>query len=86
PYKVNAIEAGHRRLKNLALSQLVAIQDEAALKAAETQFETADNMTDRLAALSALVNYGDSTSDRLPLNTFYESYQQNALVIDKWFA
>lgn len=86
PYKINAIEAGHRRLKNLALSQLVAIQDEAALKAAETQFETADNMTDRLAALSALVNYGDSTSDRLPLNTFYESYQQNALVIDKWFA
>lgn len=86
PYKVNAIEAGHRSLKNLALTQLVAIQDPKAIKAAETQFDAADNMTDRLAALSALVNYGIDRCDCLPLNKFYESYQHNALVVDKWFA
>lgn len=86
PYKINAIEAGHRHLKNLALTQLVAIQDPKAIKAAEAQFEAADNMTDRLAALSAIVNYSDNSCDCLPLNKFYESYQHNALVVDKWFA
>ncbi|NLJ52451.1 MAG: aminopeptidase N [Alcaligenaceae bacterium] len=86
PYKVNAIEVGHRQLKNLALKQLVAIQASEAIGAAETQFDTADNMTDRLSALSALINYSDSSCDCLPLNKFYESYQHNALVVDKWFA
>ena len=86
PYKVNAIEVGHRKLKNLALKQLVAIQLPEALRAAETQFDQANNMTDRLAALSALVNYSENSCDCLPLNKFFESYQHNALVIDKWFA
>ena len=86
PYKVNAIEVGHRKLKNLALKQLVSIQDPEAITAAETQFEQANNMTDRLAALSALVNYSKNSCDCLPLNKFFESYQHNALVIDKWFA
>ncbi|WP_432786910.1 Aminopeptidase N [Oligella sp. MSHR50489EDL] len=86
PYKVNAIEAGHRQLKNLALTQLMAIQAPQAVQAAKEQFNTADNMTDRLAALSAMVNFTENSCDRLPLNQFYESYQQNALVIDKWFA
>ena len=86
PYKVIAIEVGHRKLKNLALKQLVAIQLPEALRAAETQFDQANNMTDRLAALSALVNYSEDSCDCLPLNKFFESYQHNALVIDKWFA
>lgn len=86
PYKVNAIEVGHRKLKNLALKQLVAIQDPEALKASEAQFDQANNMTDRLAALSALVNYCEDSCDCLPLNKFFESYQHNPLVIDKWFA
>lgn len=86
PYKVNAIEVGHRRLKNLALKQLVSINDAEALAAAEEQFNTANNMTDRFAALSALVNYSDAAYDSLPLNQFFEAYQHDALVIDKWFA
>ncbi len=86
PYKVNPIEVGRRKLKNLALKQLVAIQDPKALHTAEAQFEQANNITDRLAALSALVNYNKEGCDCLPLNKFFESYQHNALVIDKWFA
>ena len=86
PYKVNAIEVGRRKLKNLALKQLVAIQDPNALKTAEVQFEQANNITDRLTALSALVNYNKEGCDCLPLNKFFESYQHNALVVDKWFA
>lgn len=86
PYKVNAIEVGHRKLKNLALKQLVAIHDPKALSTAEMQFNQANNMTDRLAALSALVNYTEDGCDCLPLNKFFESYQHNPLVVDKWFA
>ena len=86
PYKVNAIEVGHRKLKNLALKQLVAIHDPKALSTAEMQFNQANNMTDRLAALSALVNYTEDSCDCLPLNKFFESYQHNPLVVDKWFA
>jgi aminopeptidase N len=86
PYKVNAIESGHRHLKNLALKQLVAIQHPDAVEVSKTQFEAADNITDRLAALSAIINFIDVQWDSLPLKSFYESYQHNALAIDKWFA
>ena len=45
----------------------------------------ADNMTDRVAALSALLNAGGKTAAK-SLQHFYKSFKKEALVIDKWFA
>jgi aminopeptidase N len=78
--------SGKRALKNLALSYLVCAQDAEAIAFAFQQFNHATNMTDRMAALGALVHetHGTRTSDAL--SAFYENWQHDPLVIDKWFA
>ncbi|NJL09052.1 MAG: aminopeptidase N C-terminal domain-containing protein, partial [Methylacidiphilales bacterium] len=57
----------------------------AALDAALAQFESADNMTDRFAALTVLALNGAPARERA-LATFYERYASDHLVVDKWFA
>jgi aminopeptidase N len=48
------------------------------------QFEGADNMTDRMAALTCLAN-GSMPQRELALGAFYHGYQDDPLVVDKWF-
>jgi aminopeptidase N len=48
------------------------------------QFSAADNMTDRLAALACLAN-GDMPQRETALAAFYHRYQDDPLVVDKWF-
>ena len=78
--------AGKRALKNLALSFLIAAQHSAAIDCAFQQFNHATNMTDRMAAFVALTHetHGVRTSDAMI--QFYENWQHDPLVIDKWFA
>ena len=54
--------------------------------AAEQQYASADNMTDSMAALSALINYGQGDYPQQALAAFYDKWRDNPLVIDKWFA
>jgi len=87
-YQPDAISAGKRGLKNLALSYLLAWADDSTCKLAQAQFDTADNMTDRLAALTTLVNAESATAASLAtvaLYDFYREFRKDALVIDKWF-
>ena len=83
PYSPDADSAGRRSLQNTALAYLVAGPEGAA--PAETQFQAADNMTDRLAALS-LLNQTDGSARDDALTAFAERYDGNALVMDKWFS
>jgi aminopeptidase N len=83
-YSPDAASAGKRALKNLALAYLNAAPDAESIALAQRQFDTADNMTDRAAALSALIQ------SRVPeaadaLDVFYEEFKAEALVVDKWF-
>jgi aminopeptidase N len=73
-----------RKLRGVALSYVVAsgAGDGAAL--AFDQFDRADNMTERQAALAVLAN-GASDERDAALARFYDRYAGNALVIDKWF-
>ena len=76
---------GARRLRNVALGYLAAARADDAGPLAFAQFEAADNMTDRLAALATLAN--GAAAERAPaLAAFYDRYRDNALVIDKWFS
>ena len=75
---------GARRLKNVALGYIAASGADDAAALAFGQFEAADNMTDRQGALSTLVN-GVSDRREAALSAFYDRYQGNALVLDKWF-
>ncbi|MDR0934050.1 MAG: aminopeptidase N [Burkholderiaceae bacterium] len=89
PYSPAPEDAGKRSLKNLALASLMELGDKTLTPLAVAQYENADNMTDRMAALSALVVSGDSATRKDAgrcLAHFYRTYRSEALVIDKWFA
>ena len=83
-YALTPAAKGRRSLKNIALGYLVAGGGEAAAEAAWTQLTTADNMTDRSAALAIIVNGVDDRRDAA-LRWFYDRHRDNPLVIDKWF-
>ena len=83
-YAYTPAAKGTRRLRNVALGYVAASGAADAAKLAFTQFEAADNMTDRQAALGTLAN-GDSNERVAALDIFYNRYADNALVLDKWF-
>jgi aminopeptidase N len=76
---------GRRRIKNLCLHYLSALESTESYQLATQQFETARNMTDQITALSAIVNSQHPTREA-SLKQFYALWQDEALVIDKWFA
>jgi aminopeptidase N len=83
-YSPDAASIGRRSLKNLALSYLCAAPDEESIALAQRQFDEASNMTDRVAALSALM-HARAAGAQDALQRFYDEFQGEALVIDKWF-
>ncbi len=74
-----------RRLKNVALGYLLAADESAGAATAFAQFEAAANMTDELAALTAL-SHSQAPQRQPALAAFYEKWKAEALVIDKWFS
>jgi aminopeptidase N len=84
PFKSDAVDAGKRALKNLALSMLLEANAAVWAPMAVNQYRIADNMTDRYAALAGLVIHGAKEATEC-LSDFYERFANDALVIDKWF-
>jgi aminopeptidase N len=84
-FNPDAANAGKRSLKNLALSMLLEADPLVWSPMAVNQYQNANNMTDRYAALLGLVVHG-SKSASVCLEDFYERFSDDALVIDKWFA
>ena len=78
-YAPNALQSGKRALSNAALSLLTRIDDAAA---AQKQYETADNMTQQLAALANLIRAGKGST---ALQAFQTQWKDDRLVMDKWF-
>jgi aminopeptidase N len=75
---------GARRLKTVSLGYIAASGAADADQLAFDQFSRADNMTDRQGGMTTLVN-GASPLREEALAAFYERYQGNGLVLDKWF-
>jgi aminopeptidase N len=85
PSTRDAAGKGARKVKAQALAYLAAGVPERAAEMAAAQYDAADNMTDRQGALMVLA--GLQTPERThKLLDFYNRFQGNALVIDKWFA
>ena len=84
PYEVNATAIGRRKLKNRCLGLLSNLEDDDVTALVKDQFESATNMTDEISALGLL---GDMKTDsrNTALNAFYEKWQHEFLVINKWF-
>ncbi len=85
PYRFDAESAGRRSLRNLCLGYLMELDDPAVRSACRRQLETADNMTDALAALACFADArGPERRDRLAW--FEERWKDDPLVLDKWFS
>ena len=85
PYSPDAASAGRRSLKNVALDLLAASGSSAAIALAARQYQAADNMTDRMAAIATL-SLHPVRERQAAIDDFYRRYQSDPLVIDKWFA
>jgi aminopeptidase N len=83
-YRPDAASAGRRALKNACLDLLVATGEARAIRLAKAQYESADNMSDRMAALVTL-SLHDSFERRACIEDFYRRYESDPLIIDKWF-
>ena len=79
PYQPDADQSGRRSLANAAL-RLVSLID--GPDRARTQFATADNMTQQLAALGVLLRINAGADE---LNAFETQWKHDRLVMDKWF-
>jgi aminopeptidase N len=85
PYSPDAVSAGRRLLKNACLDLLAATQESHAIRLAAKQYDEADNMTDRMAALGTL-SLHDVPERKAAFDDFYKRYKDDPLIIDKWFA
>ena len=79
-YTPDAKAAGMRALRSRALSLMTLLDPDA--NVAKQQYADADNMTEQLSALGALVAAGQADE---ALAAFFEQWKHEKLVIDKWF-
>ena len=82
-YTPDAESAGRRSLRNLCLAYLMELDDAESRHVCVSQLQHADNMTDALAALTALTNC-DCPQRKPALEQFYGKWQNEPLVVDKW--
>ena len=85
PYSPSAEAAGRRSLRNMALDLFAAGDRSQGVELAMTQFAEATNMTDMMGALGVLARTRGEARDEA-LASFYTTFADDPLVIDKWFA
>ena len=84
PYSPDAASAGRRAMRNAALAYVCSLDDDTSRALAFLEFRRAENMTDAMAALACLANSAGAERTRA-LQMFYDKWQGEALVVDKWF-
>ncbi|WP_035053938.1 aminopeptidase N [Andreprevotia chitinilytica] len=82
-YRYDGESVAKRSLKNVCLDYLSELDDPMIAELLGNQYRRADNMTDRLAALQALAQRNDGETY---LADFGNVWQDDALVMDKWFS
>ncbi|HEX5801656.1 MAG TPA: aminopeptidase N [Azospira sp.] len=84
-YRYHPADIGKRALANLCLRYLCAAGGKAGYAAAMAQFDAANNMTECLGALAALV-HSAAPEREAAVAAFHIRYARDPLVLDKWFA
>ena len=84
-FSPEAAAAGRRALANVALDLTTADGNETAIARVIERYRSANNMTDRLAALAILV-HGALVERVALLEDFYQRFRDDHLVLDKWLA
>ncbi|MNT06469.1 Aminopeptidase N [compost metagenome] len=74
---------GHRQLKNMALGYLAELNTADMMDLIYSQYTTAQNMTDKIAALSMLADSESPLRDKA-LTNFHDTWKEDKLVMNKW--
>jgi aminopeptidase N len=85
PYSIDPEAVGRRSLKNRCLYYLYALGTDKTCQLVSDSYRSANNMTDRIAALALLVEDSGPLRQEL-LDDFYTRAASDPLVLDKWFA
>ncbi len=84
-FSIAPYDVGRRSLQNVALLLLTATSGTGCARLAKEQYDGANNMTDRVAALSRLTD--NKNNERIEaFEDFYNRFKEYPLVIDKWFS
>ncbi|XP_051118998.1 puromycin-sensitive aminopeptidase [Andrographis paniculata] len=84
-YEFNHENMARRALKNIALAYLGSIEDAEITELILNEYKNATNMTEQFAALIALEQQPGPVRDEV-LADFYNKWQHNYLVVNKWFS
>ena len=82
-YHLSSASMGERFLRNQSLSYLMYLGGKGE-NLAKAQYQSADNMTDQMAAFISLVHHETASADEA-IEKFYQQWKQDNLVMDKWF-
>jgi len=85
-YRITPEAMASRSLKNVALGYLMALEEppQEMIDRCLAQYEAGRNMTDVISALQIIANSGLDVREEI-LQDFYELWQHDPLVMDKWF-
>lgn len=84
-YVFNHSNMARRALKNVSLAYLASLEHEELTELALHEYKSATNMTEQFAALAAIAQNPGKTRDDV-LADFYNKWQHDFLVVNKWFA
>lgn len=83
-YKYDAMDVALRACRNVILGYLASTKTEHVINLAQEQYDNANNMTDKIAALACLASI--NCNQRIEsLIDFYNVWSTNPLVVNKWF-
>lgn len=82
-YSLSPASMAQRFLSNQALSYLMYLGEQGE-NLAKAQYESADNMTDQMAAFRSLVHHETGSANDI-IEAFYQQWSKDNLVMDKWF-
>ncbi|MBQ0724937.1 MAG: aminopeptidase N [Cycloclasticus sp.] len=82
---IKAQDIAQRSFKNLCLDYLMTLGEPQLINLSIQQFDGAQNMTDQMSALGQL-SHLDSAQNSPYFDAFYQQWQGEDLVIDKWFS
>ena len=86
-YTVDQESVGKRRLKGICLYYLMQADDQKiGTDLALQLFDQADNMTDQLAAFSALLQSSEPQVRNQAIDKFYTQWKDEDLVVNKWLS
>ncbi|MCB5184289.1 aminopeptidase N [Methylobacillus gramineus] len=84
-FSISPAAMGRRSLQNTVLALLTVTNGTGCAARAKAHYEHADNMTDRVAALSCLSDSIKPERDEV-FSAFYQRFKDYQLVVDKWFS